>query len=226
MKNINDEIELLDILCGKNNIKLTEKVKGKFLLYLRLLLDWNKRVSLISKNDENRIIERHFFESIILTKFIDKNSTKNFLDFGSGGGFPGIPIKIVIPELKGMLLEARKNKCLFLSKVIKELKIDGVDVLHGRGEVISKNKEYAHKFDIILSRAVYKLDKLIEVCINFFSNNKKAVMIFPKAPDFSKELETVKNKYCKILKLEHQKIFYKTTENIDKELNLVKVFNK
>jgi len=226
MNIIDNEIFSLTELCYKNGIQLENDRRDKFSVYLSLLLEWNRRTNLISKNDETRIIERHFFESILLTKLFNYKNIKNILDFGSGAGFPGIPVKIMLPETEMTLIESKRMKALFLSKLIEDLNMKKIHVVPERGESLSQKPEYHNKFDLILSRAVYKLDDLIKICLKFFSRDKNSLMLFPKGPDYSKELKSALKVYGGILKIILEKIEYTTSAGKITELYVIKILHK
>lgn len=92
--------------------------------YLWLVLEWNKRGNLISRADEERIVERHVLDSILLVERVDRIAPKSILDLGSGGGFPAIPLLILRPKLSVTLLESRRMKALFLIKALTDLGIE------------------------------------------------------------------------------------------------------
>ncbi len=128
--------------------------------YLRLLLEWNPRASLVSKSDENetRLIKRHIVESIGLvgTGLISQNAT--VLDLGSGGGFPGLPLKIARPDLMITLLDSRRMKFLFLQEAIRALALENTTAVCARAEALGN--EFRTHFDFVVVRAVASLTKL------------------------------------------------------------------
>jgi 16S rRNA (guanine527-N7)-methyltransferase len=102
--------------------------------YLALLVEWNQRGNIVSKSDLHRLVERHVLESLAAVPLLDALGGKELVDIGSGGGFPGVLIKIVRPQLHVVLLESRRMKSLFLQKVIERLALDRTWVLKARAE--------------------------------------------------------------------------------------------
>ena len=223
---MDSEIDNLDKLCNLNGIVLSNSSKTNFNEYRKSLLDWNKRINLISKGDENRIVERHFFESVLLTKLFNTGRISHILDFGSGAGFPGVPIKIIYPKPFVSLLESKQNKSLFLRHLIKKLNLSGINVLHERGENLCRNSQYYGKFDLILSRAVYKLDALINICIHLLNKRPDSSMLFPKGPDYKDEIIRSREKYDDVLLIKKEQLTYKKLDGTAKTLNIVSVKKK
>ena len=138
----------------------TEEI-DKFSQYLSLLLEWNEKFNLTAITDEEEIEEKHFVDSIELSKYFDiKNKT--LLDVGSGAGFPGIPLAIIEPSLKVTLLEATGKRVTFLKEVVKKLNLKNVEVIQGRAEELNKRES----FDIVTARAVKELNVLLEICFH------------------------------------------------------------
>ena len=106
--------------------------------YFVLLRQWNRRSSLISRGDESRVIERHALDSLAMIPALDEIRPGSILDLGSGGGLPGIPIKILRPELDVTLLDSRRMKTLFLLRAVNELGLSGVRVWRGRVEDLAQ----------------------------------------------------------------------------------------
>jgi 16S rRNA (guanine527-N7)-methyltransferase len=125
--------------------------------YIALLLEWNQRINLISPNDEERIAERHILESLAVLSAWTFPQKASVLDLGSGGGFPGVPLKIMRPDLTMTLLESRQKKALFLNTVVRELKLENCHVVNARAEKFS-----GEKFSIVIARAVADLKTLWE----------------------------------------------------------------
>jgi 16S rRNA (guanine527-N7)-methyltransferase len=128
--------------------------------YLCLLLEWNQRINLISPNDEDRIAERHILESLAVLSAWSFSQNATVLDLGSGGGFPGVPLKIMRPDLAMTLLESRQKKTLFLNTVVRELQLPSCRVVNARAEELSKTS--GDKFSIVIARAVADLKMLWE----------------------------------------------------------------
>lgn len=146
--------------AGAPSLDLTAEQQQQFAKYVRLLLEWNQRINLISPGDEDRIAERHILESLAVLSVWPFPEGASVLDLGSGGGFPGIPLKIMRPDLSMTLLESRQKKALFLNAVVRELKLEGCRVVNARAEDIAQSSE--EQFSIVIARAVAELKTLWE----------------------------------------------------------------
>lgn len=136
----------------------------EFKIYLKELLEWNKKVNLTAITDPEEIRIKHFEDSLALLKVIQLTD-QSIIDVGAGAGFPGLPIKIVCPEIKLTLLEATRKKAEFLKHIVETLSLKDVEIIWGRAEDIAKQKR--EFFDIAVSRAVAKLNVLCEYCLPF-----------------------------------------------------------
>jgi 16S rRNA (guanine527-N7)-methyltransferase len=127
--------------------------------YLTELVEWNKKFNLTAITDPEEIKLKHFADSLSLLEVHDlKNET--VLDVGAGAGFPGIPLKIERPGIKLTLLEATRKKTEFLKHLVNVLGLKDVAVIWGRSE------NYQGQFDLVVARAVAKLDKLVKDCFH------------------------------------------------------------
>lgn len=141
--------------------RFTMKNKEYFSEYIKAFLEQNSKLNLISKNDEKLLWEKHIFDSLAIEKFFEKYNTapKTLLDFGTGGGFPAIPIALAYPEIEVTAMDSIRKKINAISTIKNELKIRNLTPLCGRVETLDK------KFDIITSRAVANLGKIVEYAI-------------------------------------------------------------
>lgn len=141
-------------------LSLSGKQIEQFQLYHAELLKWNLRASLISKKDVSRVLHRHFLESAVLSLLPEFHEEGSVLDLGSGGGFPGMPLAIVRPRLKMMLVDSRRWKVLFLMHLVAELALENVTVVGERAEVLGQQPEFQARSDLVVCRAVAKLSRL------------------------------------------------------------------
>lgn len=174
-----------------HNIFLTENATIQFRIYHAEILKWNSKANLISKKDESRIVERHFLESALLSLHEEFTGQKSVLDLGTGAGFPGVPLKIVCPELKMTLLDSKRWKCLFLKSLIQKLGLAEVEVLCERAEKASQDEAYRRKFDVVVSRAVTELKQLFDLAEPFCAST--AVLIALKGSMAEIETERLKS---------------------------------
>lgn len=134
----------------------------KFTIYHRELLDWNQRMNLISKRDTQRIVQRHFLDSLSACEFIPE--AVRVLDIGAGAGFPGLPIKIIRPDVRLTLLEPRLKKFNFLSHIINILDLD-VQLLRKPAE------EHSGTYEIAIARKVGNLKWFTKTGGRLITNN-------------------------------------------------------
>ena len=142
----------------------------QFQTYCRELIDWNKRINLTAITGCEDVQIYHFLDALsIITAWHQnsKGSKSQIIDIGTGGGIPGIPIKIVFPEIKLTLLEATRKKTEFLSHIVSRLGLTDTDIVTGRAEEIGHLDTYREQFDTVLSRAVAPLATLVELTLPF-----------------------------------------------------------
>ncbi len=169
------------------NIVLNENQKKQFYRYYELLIEWNKVMNLTSITDFDEVNEKHFVDSLAIVKAIDMTNVESIIDIGTGAGFPGIPLKIVFPHLKVVLLDSLNKRIKFLNEVVRELSLKNVETLHGRAEDYAQKEEYREKFDLCVSRAVSNLSTLSEYCIPFVDVGGKFISY--KSDNIEEELE-------------------------------------
>lgn len=150
---------------------LDEKKLKLFEKYYEILSFYNEKFNLTAITEKKEVYLKHFVDSLTGAKFI----TGDFLDVGSGGGFPSVPIKILKPKLKATLLEATGKKCEFLRELVKELELKNTEVICGRAEELAHDKFYREKFDFCTARAVAALPALCEYCLPFIKKGGKFV---------------------------------------------------
>lgn len=150
---------------SKLSIRLSQQQIDQFVLYLSELQKWNKKINLVSETSPKKIIERHFIDSLTCLKIGYLMETVKLIDLGSGGGFPGIPLKIVQPKLQVTLLEPIKKKALFLSHMSAILKLESLSVIKDRAEKIGQDSGYREKFDVAVTRALSKFAVALELAL-------------------------------------------------------------
>ncbi|MGM9808388.1 MAG: 16S rRNA (guanine(527)-N(7))-methyltransferase RsmG [Bacilli bacterium] len=153
--------EMQSLLLEKG-IKVTDEMILKFQKYLDLLMEWNQKINLTALKTEEEIIEKHFYDSLLMAEEI-KFDDQSLLDVGTGAGFPGIPLKIVFEDLFVTLLEPTLKRVNFLDIVIKELGLKKIVTINKRAEDYVKDaRSY---YDLVTARAVSRLNMLLELCM-------------------------------------------------------------
>jgi 16S rRNA (guanine527-N7)-methyltransferase len=154
-------------ICTSFGITLSDGMIEKFQAYLSLLLEWNKRIHLISKGDarSDRIL-RHFVDSLSIFKAVDIPKSANLLDLGAGAGFPSIPMKIIREDIRLTLVESLHKKTLFLQKLNQVLKLENSSVLNQRAEKLADQPEFRERFDLSVAKAMGKLKDSIALSVS------------------------------------------------------------
>ena len=145
------------------NIDLTQQQKEQFNSYYNLLIDYNNKVNLTAITEESEVYIKHFIDSVVAYNLLEKNVL--VCDIGTGAGFPAIPLKIVRPDIKLLLVDSLEKRTKFLNLLVDELQLDNVEIVHCRAEDIGNSEKYREKCDICVSRGVAKLNTLSEYCM-------------------------------------------------------------
>ena len=149
------------------NLELTAEKEQQFLTFYEMLVEKNKVMNLTAITEFEDVVEKHFLDSISLCQVMDLKKPLTLLDLGTGAGFPGIPLKIMFPELKIILADSLNKRLLFLNEVMEALNLKDIETVHGRAEEMGRNTLYREQFDLCVSRAVANLSSLSEYCIPF-----------------------------------------------------------
>ena len=157
-----------------------------------LLIQWNQKINLTAITDPYEVAVKHVLDAIAPIKWIQNEA--RVLDMGSGGGFPGIPLKIINPSLYVTLMDSVTKKVSFLKHVIRTLKIKGCTAISGRVEALGIQKEYAGKFDVVVSRSFASLDKIIQWGKPFAASPGRIIAL--KGKNIHEEIASPELKNC------------------------------
>ena len=130
---------------NKIDLILNDKQAEQFLRYYELLIQKNKVMNLTSITEFDDVVLKHFLDSLMICKI--QKLEGSLIDVGTGAGFPGIPLKIMYPDLKVVLLDSLNKRVQFLNEVVRELGLENIKAIHGRAEDLAKQKIYREKFD-------------------------------------------------------------------------------
>jgi len=183
-----EQIGLLIKALKDENYLVSDECITNFDSYRDRILRWNNRIHLISKADENRIISRHFLQSIGLLKAVHFPMGIRLLDLGSGPGFPGIPLKIMRPDIELVLAESTKKKARFLEETVRFLGLNRTYIIDER---IDGKKNLPDPVDAVVARAVAQLQDLVRWTFSSLKENGKIIAI--KGPEAEKEAAQM---YC------------------------------
>ena len=172
-----------------NGIKITDEQCSSLISFMGILIKENEKYNLTAITEPEDIIKKHFIDSCLSVEFIKKDS--KIIDIGAGGGFPGIPLAILRPDCKFVLVDSVNKKVNFLKATIKSLNLSNCDAIWARSEELAQNTEYREFFDYCIARAVARLNSLCEYCLPFVKIWGE--MIAYKSKDSKEEVLEAKN---------------------------------
>ena len=189
-------IEILRKGIEDFGIEASDKMLADFQKYKEILVEWNQKMNLTGIEDEKEVFIKHFLDSVsAVTKGYVKNGM-SLIDVGTGAGFPGMPLRICLPELKVTLLDSLNKRVDFLKQVCDKLKINNVTAIHGRAETYGQNEMYRNQFDFVVSRAVAELPILMEYCVPFAKVN--GYFVSYKGKKQEEEVKLAENAFCEL----------------------------
>lgn len=198
----------------KLKINLSDHQKKQLENFYNILIEENKKINLTRIIEKEEVYLKHFYDSLTIVKEIDLNNVNTLCDIGLGAGFPGIVLKIVYPNLNITLVDSLQKRVNYLNEAIKKLNLDNIKAIHIRAE------DYQEKFDIVTTRAVARLDKLINWCMHLV--NKEGIFIAMKA-NIDEELisidKTLNKNKCEIININK---FYLPIEESNRALVVIK----
>jgi 16S rRNA (guanine527-N7)-methyltransferase len=148
-------------------LKLTKQEEKAFETYATTLMEWNQRINLTAITEPDQIENKHFLDSLSCIPVLREFPSKDLVDVGTGAGFPGIPIKIIMPEVNVTLVESIGKKVEFCRELIQKLDLKGIQIVQGRAEELGQDPKYREQFDVGIARAVAHLDILAEYLLPF-----------------------------------------------------------
>jgi 16S rRNA (guanine527-N7)-methyltransferase len=157
--------------CYDLGITLTHRQIEQFCKYYKLLQDWNKVMNLTAIIEPEEVIKKHFIDSLSIVKAEPFTKEAKLIDIGTGAGFPGIPIKIVFPNMHVTLLDSLRKRVTFLNEVIVKLHLEHIHAYHGRAEDYARMPDFREQYDFCVSRAVASLPTLLEYGLPFVKPN-------------------------------------------------------
>ena len=143
-------------------ISLSNEQLDAFALYARELAEWNQRINLTAIREPADVRRKHFLDSLSCVLAMKGSQTARVIDVGTGAGFPGLPLKILFPEMNLTLVESVAKKTSFLSHIVKELNLEGVEVITSRAEKVGQDPDHRDKYDWAAARAVGRMPVLAE----------------------------------------------------------------
>jgi 16S rRNA (guanine527-N7)-methyltransferase len=157
--------------AGKLGIEFNARQVKQFELYYRELIEWNKKMNLTALTDYSSVQVKHFLDSLTVTLALPEEETErpdfDIIDIGTGAGFPGVPLKILLSQPKLVLIEPTTKKTAFLRHIIDKLELENIEISNSRAEEAAHLSPYREQFALVLSRAVASLPALVELTLPF-----------------------------------------------------------
>ncbi|MFA5326387.1 MAG: 16S rRNA (guanine(527)-N(7))-methyltransferase RsmG [Prolixibacteraceae bacterium] len=184
---------MMEIL-SKYFTDLTDQQINQFALLSPLYDEWNSKINVISRKDIEQLYERHVLHSLAIAKIISFKPGTTVLDVGTGGGFPGIPLAILFPETRFMLIDSIGKKIKVVTEIATALNLSNVKAEHIRVEDVKQ------KFDFVISRAVTAFPKFVAMVRTKISNQNTNDLsngiLYLKGGDFQEEIDPFQNQIC------------------------------
>lgn len=158
--------QFAEALAAKG-IVLTERQMEQFDRFFHLLVEWNEKMNLTGITEEGQVYVKHFYDSITPAFYFPFDKVESVVDIGGGAGFPSIPLKICFPHLKMTIIDSLNKRMNFLQHVTDELGLEHVYPVHGRAEDRGQETAYREKFQLVVARAVARMNLLSEFCLPF-----------------------------------------------------------
>ncbi len=173
-----EEAKKIDISIDENQIK-------NFYLYMNGIIEWNQKINVTAITDEKMFIVKHFIDSLTVNHLVANK--ESVIDIGTGAGFPGIPIKILNPNLKVTLIDSVNKKLNVIRDLAEKINLENLEIIHTRAEDLANNFKYREMYDIAITRAVSNFSTILEYMLPFVKIGGYAICM--KGPNFQDELE-------------------------------------
>lgn len=141
-------------LCARNGLEVTRKQAELLAAYVERLLEWNKKINLISRKDEENIWERHIVGAVSFLFSVRLANGASILDLGTGGGLPGIPLAVLLPSARITLVDSIQKKITAVNEILVSMNLGNVATMCGRAEDLGRRKDLQSTFDYVIARAV------------------------------------------------------------------------
>ena len=162
-------------ICALNKLSVSSRQAELLEEYVGLLLQWNRKINIISRRDEPNIWTRHILHCASLLFSVSIQENAKVVDLGTGGGLPGIPIKILIPTLSVTLIDSIKKKTEAVADLVNRLGLSNMKVQCARAEELTTRKSFKAEFDLVVARSVADLRQLVEWSLPFLKLTKSDV---------------------------------------------------
>lgn len=185
------------------DLNLPQKTLKELEFYSKELIEYNKKVNLTAVTNADEIALKHFVDSLSILKYSKFKKGAKVIDIGTGGGFPGMVLKIARDDINLTLVDSTNKKLEFLRELSSKMQ-KNVEIIHTRAEELAKDENYKNKFDVVTARAVARLNKLCKYTLPFLAKNGECILMKGPSPeDEIDEACAILKKYsAKIIKIE------------------------
>lgn len=177
-------------ICSANGIVLSKEQLDKIERYVNELMYWNEKVNLISRKDYSKIFENHILHSLALIKYYEIPKKARVLDVGTGGGLPGLPLKIARPDIFITLVDSIKKKTKIVEMFAKHTGEKNINVVNSRVEELYNIKDFKNNFDLVVTRAVASISNVLAWSKKI--RKQTSGLVFYKGGDISAEISQAK----------------------------------
>lgn len=174
--------------ANKNSIKVSDEEIEKLYKYMVGIIEWNDKVNVTAITEEKLFIVKHFIDSLLINHYLQ--GKERIIDIGTGGGFPGIPLKILNKDKKFVLIDSVNKKLNVIRDLSGKIRLENLEIIHSRAEDLASKKEYRETFDVATTRAVSNLSTILEYMLPFVKVGGIAVCM--KGPNYKEELDGAK----------------------------------
>ena len=207
--------------CNDKGIELKEEQLSMLSSFYEMLVEKNKFMNLTGITEWDDVVLRHYIDSISISEIMNLNDFRGkVLDLGTGAGFPGIPLKIIFPNLQITLFDSLNKRIRFLQEVIDELELKNIEAIHGRAEEFGKDSDYREQYDLVVSRAVANIATLSEYCLPFVKVGGSFISY--KTDSIEEEISN-SGKAVSILGGKIERVEHFTLPNTDMERSLLQI---
>lgn len=190
--------------------ELSSSEKKSFERYLELFMDYNSHTNLSAIRDEEGIVEKHFVDSLYGANIIVESYewgprgawVRRLLDIGSWGGFPGIPLKIVLPELEVTLLDSVGKKVKAMNFFVEQLGLEHIHAIQERAEMLAKDSKHRENYDFVVSRATAYITDILSWATPFLKPDGKIILYKMPSEDEMRDLRKILKKFSLVLEWE------------------------
>ena len=175
---------LIDFLLH-DIFRVTEKELNELYQYMNGVIEWNDKINVTAITDEKLFIVKHFIDSLLINQYL--KGKESLIDIGTGGGFPGIPLKILNEDVKFTLIDSINKKLNVIRDLSEKIGFKKLEIIHTRAEDLANKKEYRENYDLATTRAVSNLSTILEYMLPFVKVGGYAICM--KGPNYQEELK-------------------------------------